>query len=374
MQSQSRTTRQARLALAMLAAVAATSSIAQQRPATAESLRPSAPAQRIVGGSITSTPQPWVAALLQNGQQGCGGSLIAPQWVVTAAHCVTGQANPTQVRLGSLNRTSGGQVIAIAQKFVHPSYSPSNINGGNDIALLRLQTAVSGITPITMGSSSPSAGTAVRLYGWGQTTPQAGGDRGSDQLKQLDTQIIAASNCTNYRTGDLCVRGTTTATACYGDSGGPALVNGVLVGATSRAGGNDSTCGRTNALYTDVVYFRNWINQTMNGGGGGTPPGGGLTQSGTLMSGGAVAVPSNPGYFQGGTGAYRATMAGTAGTNFDLYLQQYNGFGWVTVAQSRNAGSSESISYNGTAGYYRFVAQSAFGSGSYQVNYAFPQP
>jgi hypothetical protein len=374
MQSQSRTTRQARLALAMLAAVAATSSIAQQRPATAELQRPTALAQRIVGGSITTTVQPWVASLQQNGQHGCGGSLIAPQWVVTAAHCVTGQANPTQVRLGSLNRTSGGQVIAIAQKFVHPNYSTSNINGGNDIALLRLQTAVSGITPITMGSSSPAAGTAVRLYGWGQTTPQAGGDNGSNQLKQLDTQIIAASNCTNYRTGDLCVRGTTTATACYGDSGGPALVNGVLVGATSRAGGNDSTCGRTNALYTDVVYFRNWINQTMNGGGGGTPPGGGQTQSGTLMSGGVAAVPSNPGYFQGGTGTYQAAMAGSAGTNFDLYLQKYNGSSWVTVAQSRNAGSSESIRYNGTAGNYRFVAQSVFGSGSYQVNYAFPQP
>lgn len=350
MQSQSRTTRQARLALAMLAAVAATSSIAQQRPVAAESLRPSVPTQRIVGGSVTSTPQPWVAALLQNGQQGCGGSLIAPQWVVTAAHCVTGQANPTQVRVGSLNRTSGGQVISIAQKIVHPNYSTSNINGGNDIALLRLQTAVSGITPITMGSSSPSAGTAVRLYGWGQTTPQAGGDRGSDQLKQLDTQIIAASNCSNYRTGDLCVRGTTSATACYGDSGGPAIVNGALVGATSRAGGNDSTCGRTNALYTDVVYFRNWISQYV----GTTNPPGSYTISGTVTNssgagiGGVTVSNGSASVTTSSSGAYTLTGLGNGTYTLTPSLAGYS-FSPASRSVTVNGANLTGQDFTGTA-------------------------
>ncbi len=311
MQSQSRTTRQARLALAMFAAVAATSSIAQQRPATAESLRPSAPAQRIVGGSLTTTVQPWVAALLQNGQQGCGGSLIAPQWVVTAAHCVSGGANPTQVRLGSLYRSSGGQVISISQKIVHPGYSTSNINGGNDIALLKLASPVSGITPISIAASAPGANTAVRLYGWGQTTPQQGGDRGSEQLKQLDTQIIASSNCANYRTGDLCVRGSTSATACYGDSGGPAIVGGALVGATSRAGGNNTTCGPTNAIYTSVVYFKSWISQYVST----TPPGdysisGTITNSSGAGIGGVTVSNGSVTATTSSTGAYTLTGVG----------------------------------------------------------------
>jgi secreted trypsin-like serine protease len=455
MQSQSRTTRQARLALAMLAAVAATSSIAQQRPLTAESLRPSVPAQRIVGGSITSTPQPWVAALLQNGRQGCGGSLIAPQWVVTAAHCVSGGANPTQVRVGSLNRSSGGQVISISQKIIHPSYSTSNINGGNDIALLKLASPVSGITPIGIAASAPGTNTAVRLYGWGQTTPQSGGDGGSEQLKQLDTTIIASSSCANYRTGDLCLRGTTSATACYGDSGGPALVGGALVGATSRAGGNNSTCGTTNVLYTSVVYFKNWIGQyvtttppgnysisgtitnssgagisgvtvsngsasattnssgaytlsglgnatytltpslsgysfspasrsvTVNGANvsgqdfsGTASTGGGdwKTQSGTLYSGGNATVPSSPGYVQGGAGTYQATLSGPSTADFDLFLFKWNGASWVQVAKSDGSTSSESISYNGTAGYYALQVKSYSGSGSYTARYLFPQP
>lgn len=327
---------------------------------------------RIVGGSVVTTPQPWVAALLQDGRQGCGGSLIAPQWVVTAAHCVSGQANPSQVRLGSLSSTSGGQVIAIAQKIIHPSYSTSNINGGNDIALLRLQSPVSGITPIGIGSA-PASGNAIRLLGWGQTTPQPGGPA-STQLKQLDTQVLPSSSCANFRTGDICVSGTTSQTACYGDSGGPALVNNLLVGATSRAGGNDSTCGRTNALYTSVVHFKSWIDQQIAGGGGGEPPGGGSTQSGTLTHGGSVGVPSSPGYFQGGNGAYQATLGGSQGTNFDLFLYRWNGFNWSLVAQSRRAGSSESISYNGGAGYYAFVVGSVYGNGQYTVNYSYPQP
>ncbi len=223
---------------------------------------------RIVGGSVVSTPQPWVAAVLYNGRQGCGGSLIAPQWVVTAAHCVSGAS---QVRLGSLNSGSGGQVVGIAQAYIHPGYS-NNVGGGNDIALLRLQTAVSGITPITIGTA-PASGNAIRLLGWGQTTPQQGAGTASPVLKQLDTQVLATSNCTGYRTGDICIRGTTSQTACYGDSGGPALVGGLLVGATSRAGGGGSTCGTSNVLYTSVVYFKSWIQQYVTLGGGNPPTG-----------------------------------------------------------------------------------------------------
>jgi secreted trypsin-like serine protease len=346
MQSQSRTTRQARLALAMLAAVAATSSIAQQRPVTAESLRPSVPAQRIVGGSITSTPQPWVAALLQNGRQGCGGSLIAPQWVVTAAHCVSGGANPTQVRVGSLNRSSGGQVISISQKIIHPSYSTSNINGGNDIALLKLASPVSGITPIGIAASAPGTNTAVRLYGWGQTTPQSGGDGGSEQLKQLDTTIIASSSCANYRTGDLCLRGTTSATACYGDSGGPALVGGALVGATSRAGGNNSTCGTTNVLYTSVVYFKNWIGQYVTT----TPPGnysisGTITNSsgagisGVTVSNGSASATTNS------SGAY--TLSGLGNATYTL-TPSLSGYTFSPTSRSVTVSSANVTGQNFT--------------------------
>lgn len=103
--------------------------------------------------------------------------------------------------------------------------------------------------------------------------------------------------------------------------------------------------------------------------------GAGNTQSGTLSAGGSASVPSaSPSYFQAGSGTVSAQMAGSAGTNFDLYLYRYNATSqaWTVVAQSRSTTSTETLSYNGAAGYYYLKVQSYSGSGSYTVNYQYP--
>lgn len=221
------------------------------RPATA-------PPQRIVGGSFVPSGQyGFTAAVLSStGSQFCGGSLISPKWVVTAAHC-TGSA--TSVRVGSIDRTAGGQVIRVIRRINHPGY----VSGGaNDIALLELESPAVGIAPVEIGATTPAVNSAVRLLGWGQTTSPYGGDPGSQYLKQLDTSVLTLSTCTTSPgPGDLCLRGIRTATACKGDSGGPALLNGVLVGATSRSGRPGVTYCGEDVIYTNVTYYRSWINQ-----------------------------------------------------------------------------------------------------------------
>jgi secreted trypsin-like serine protease len=215
--------------------------------------------QRIVGGSfVPNGSYPWTAALLtSSGSQFCGGSLIASKWVLTAAHC---SASAASVRVGSVDRTSGGQVIRVVRKINHPNY-----NGQNDIALLELASPVSGITPIARGTSTPAVGSSIRLLGWGQTTSPFGGDSGSRYLKLLDTTVLTRGTCNNNPgPGDLCIKGTRTATACKGDSGGPALVGGRLVGATSRSGrvfAGLNYCGE-DVIYTNVTYYNTWINNT----------------------------------------------------------------------------------------------------------------
>ena len=75
--------------------------------------------------------------------------------------------------------------------------------------------------------------------------------------------------------------------------------------------------------------------------------------------------PNGTWYFRGVSGTHRGWLSGPAGTDFDLYLQKWNGFFWVTVAASESATSQEQIAYAGSSGYYRWIVNSFSGSGSY---------
>ena len=103
--------------------------------------------------------------------------------------------------------------------------------------------------------------------------------------------------------------------------------------------------------------------------------GGGATQSGSLSAGGSAYAPSAaPGYVQAGAGTVSLQLTGPAGTDFDLFLYKYSGSAWVKVASSEGSSSSETIAYNGTAGYYYAEVKSYAGSGAYTLKYSFPKP
>lgn len=102
---------------------------------------------------------------------------------------------------------------------------------------------------------------------------------------------------------------------------------------------------------------------------------GGVTQTGTLANGGSAYAPSaSPGYVLAGAGTFSLKLSGAAGTDFDLYLYKWSNNAWTKVAASEDTTSSESISYNGTAGYYYAQVKSYSGAGSYSLTYAFPKP
>lgn len=222
---------------------------------------------QIVGGEPATETYPFMVSLQNSsGSHFCGGSLIRPNWVVTAAHCA--DINPAQVRIGTRTWNSGGTVARVTGQTKHPSWTGQS---GSDIALLRLDQSVSQ-TPITIAADSGAQGTPTRLIGWGSTTGEHG-DRPT-QLMQVDLHIVGG--CTNEfnAQNELCIGGTQGKSACYGDSGGPSVrqVNGQwqLTGATSRAGQNRHPCqSNTASIYSSVVAHKSWIDQTV----GGTDPG-----------------------------------------------------------------------------------------------------
>ena len=75
--------------------------------------------------------------------------------------------------------------------------------------------------------------------------------------------------------------------------------------------------------------------------------------------------PNGTYYFSNTSGTHRGWLQGPANADFDLYLQKWNGFWWVTVAVSESVTSTEQIAYTGTPGYYRWRVYSFSGSGAY---------
>ncbi|XP_039579749.1 uncharacterized protein LOC120509327, partial [Passer montanus] len=128
---------------------------------------------RVVGGhACVPHSQPWQVAVLDMYKLYCGGVLVAPRWVVTAAHCTT--PGVTTVALGKHRlyaREAGEQRRMVARMVAHPGYDPSTKD--NDIMLLKLlaPAAISArVRPIPVASCLPRPGTACVTSGWGATT------------------------------------------------------------------------------------------------------------------------------------------------------------------------------------------------------------
>ncbi|MET7950900.1 snapalysin family zinc-dependent metalloprotease [Micromonospora sp. NPDC005324] len=206
----------------------------------------------VVGGRPATENYPFMVYV-----SGCTGTLIKGNWAVTAKHCST----PSSVRVGSVNRSSGGTVVRVTRAVDHPSV---------DVKLLQLASSVT-YAPAPIPSTSGAVGTATRIIGWGQTCAPRGCGSAPAVANELDTSIVADSRCSGINGPyEICTNNTNgNSGACYGDSGGPQVrrVNGVwnLIGATSRAGNNNSTCATGPSIYVDLPSIRSWISTQVGG-------------------------------------------------------------------------------------------------------------
>jgi secreted trypsin-like serine protease len=216
------------------AAIAATVTGALVVPGTAVAADPT---PLIIGGSTVSSA-PWAAAVFSNGSFTCSGTIIAPQWVLTARHCVSGSMS---VRVGSVYRSSGGVTRTVSASYAR-----------YDLALMRLSSSVS-TSYVTLASSNPPVGSTNSIYGWGMTCYS--GCSASSQLKTANVQVTSTNVTDAY--GGQAIRSTRiNGNAWRGDSGGPEFYNGQQVGVASTANGT------TIQNYGSVAFNRAWIRST----------------------------------------------------------------------------------------------------------------
>lgn len=212
--------------------------------------------------------QPWQAGLFQGVKLLCGGVLVAPQWILTAAHC---QKPRYTVRLGdhSLQNPEGSeQEVKVVRSIPHPCHNSSKSNN-HDLMLLKLQKPIKvndNVKPIGLPSHCPQPDQKCTVSGWGTTTSPR--ETFPDILHCADVYIWSQRRCEKaypekISDGMVCAGSNTGADTCQGDSGGPLVCEGVLQGITSWGA---DPCGRQDkpGVYSSVCRYTQWIKKFIN--------------------------------------------------------------------------------------------------------------
>ena len=237
---------------------------------------------RIIGGTeATEDRHSYAVSLSDDIGHFCGGSLIAPDVVLTAAHC---QGGAYDVIVGRHDvDDNDGEVIKTKYDKPHPNYNPSTTDQDFMLVFLLSPVSVTNVDLVKLNKDNnyPSVGEEVTVMGWGDTNIQDSVSDLSDVLMHVDVNVISNNECDDsegYVSGYfdsyngqitnnmLCARKVGGGEdSCQGDSGGPLVVKGgsasqdVQVGVVSWGVGCASE--HFPGVYARVSKSYDWIEQ-----------------------------------------------------------------------------------------------------------------
>lgn len=220
---------------------------------------------RIIGGGEVDpfdNRYPYFAAMRETGI--CGGVLISPSIVLTAAHC---EPTSNTVRIGMESLDQRPDSISIAEKVIHPLYG--SMGYSYDAMLMKLDSPSDAqYIMLNLDANVPVADQELWVLGFGDTAASDMEQVLPTVLNEVDVQYITQSDCAtaygdNLVQDDMMCAASNGKDACAGDSGGPLIIKGnspaedVLVGTV--AWGVGCADARYPGVYSRTSYFLTWI-------------------------------------------------------------------------------------------------------------------
>ncbi|GAA4611906.1 trypsin-like serine protease [Saccharopolyspora hordei] len=219
-------------------AAAAFAAPAQATEPQAQDVRPNI----IDGREVDSAP--WAARLFVDGQENCTATIIAPEWVLTAQHCVAG-GGQLSFNIGDVDQTQGEHAEAKSGGVV--------VHDTADLALVNIDHAVQTEYAPLGSVGDVEVGDTVQTYGWGATcTDKPEIECQAQILKVADVDVTDIA-CSDYRGGTAVCATRGDGIPAGGDSGGPMFSGGVQVGVASTSDRQSTTA------YTNITEYRDWI-------------------------------------------------------------------------------------------------------------------